>query len=619
MERCVPFTIEEGYPQDRAVAICLKKYETKEGDDEMNDDKSMYAGEVAGVPMEEEMATSFAELEKARDARCKIQDMAGMTADYNMLVKNIMASPLIEDKPTAMKALVEEFAERFQEQDIEMDEKAVWSTAYVNDLPDSAFLYIGPGGKKDGEGKTTPRSLRKFPYKDADGKVDLPHIRNAIARIPQATGISAEQKTQLQEKARRILEREQSKSEKGMLETIKGWFEDLKGVILGRKEEEVDTAYTGPLMKTFKARDGKAWIVLWTTNAFIDREDEIFTTKAIDDFIHRHEDDDVKGEFWFWHLPKSKFGDIRLQARVGRFLVEAGPFDDTIVGRTFKEFFEMYPDGHPEIAPEGWGASHGYTFNKADREDGVYDWFEKHESSVLPLVVASNPHNPKMTIKEVDSLMDAKKREAWAKEFGAEFVDTILQVGETKTAALEQSVEFKEVAVEEVQEEVVSEETEVKEEPVEEEPVQEVKEESVEEIEFTEEADTTEKEVSEEPTEPPISRKELAEALKMVVQELTDRFEKKISNEIETTVDAMVEVITPLSNQVKALAQTDEQKIAQQAQSVPTASLTAMVKENLFGDETRLDGRTTLAKDGPQEAEKKADGPVVAGTRLKLW
>ena len=81
---------------------------------------------------------------------------------------------------------------------------AVWSTKYKNDLPDSAFLYIEPGGKKDSEGKTTPRSLRHFPYKDADGKIDAIHVRNAISRIPQAK-ISAKLKTRLQAKARAIL------------------------------------------------------------------------------------------------------------------------------------------------------------------------------------------------------------------------------------------------------------------------------------------------------------------------------------------------------------------------------------------------------------------------------
>ena len=85
--------------------------------------------------------------------------------------------------------------------------EAVWTTKYINDLPDGAFLYIKPGGKKDNEGKTVPRALRMFPYKDAGGKVDLPHLRNAIARIPQAVGIPAVWKTSLQNRARAMLEK----------------------------------------------------------------------------------------------------------------------------------------------------------------------------------------------------------------------------------------------------------------------------------------------------------------------------------------------------------------------------------------------------------------------------
>lgn len=86
--------------------------------------------------------------------------------------------------------------------------KAEWSARYVNDLGDGSFLHISPGGEKDAEGKTTPRSLRHFPVKDADGAVDLPHLRNAIARIPQSTapGLDADAKRALQEEARRMLE-----------------------------------------------------------------------------------------------------------------------------------------------------------------------------------------------------------------------------------------------------------------------------------------------------------------------------------------------------------------------------------------------------------------------------
>ena len=72
--------------------------------------------------------------------------------------------------------------------------KATWSGAKQDDLPDSSFAYIEPGGTKV-DGKTEPRSLRHFPYKDADGKPDADHVRDALSRIPQSD-VSDEAKTE---------------------------------------------------------------------------------------------------------------------------------------------------------------------------------------------------------------------------------------------------------------------------------------------------------------------------------------------------------------------------------------------------------------------------------------
>jgi hypothetical protein len=97
--------------------------------------------------------------------------------------------------------------------------EATWMAAFVNDLPDSSFLHILPGGEKDEGGKTTPRSLRMFPYKDAGGKVDLPHLRNAVARIPQSDRINAATKERLASKARAELEKQTEQSEMDYDET----------------------------------------------------------------------------------------------------------------------------------------------------------------------------------------------------------------------------------------------------------------------------------------------------------------------------------------------------------------------------------------------------------------
>jgi HK97 family phage prohead protease len=74
------------------------------------------------------------------------------------------------------------------------------------DLPDSAYLWIEPGGARDEEGKTVPRSYRHFSIRDAEGKLDAPGLRFALAAIPQVEGLDAESKTLLSAQVHRALE-----------------------------------------------------------------------------------------------------------------------------------------------------------------------------------------------------------------------------------------------------------------------------------------------------------------------------------------------------------------------------------------------------------------------------
>jgi hypothetical protein len=89
---------------------------------------------------------------------------------------------------------------------------AEWSTAEKNDLPDSSFAYIESGGTKDSEGKTEPRSKRHLPYKDKDGKVDLPHTRNALARLDQTEGIPEGEKAAIRTKLEAALNKARASS-----------------------------------------------------------------------------------------------------------------------------------------------------------------------------------------------------------------------------------------------------------------------------------------------------------------------------------------------------------------------------------------------------------------------
>jgi len=115
--------------------------------------------------------------------------------------------PKEEPKPTLvdLTRLVEQ---KFAEVNKRLDEiakpkpplaEAEWDTEYVNNLDDDAFAYIEPGGSKDEQGKTVPRSLRHLPYKNAQGNLEADHVRNALARLDQ-TDIPAEGKAEAKKK-----------------------------------------------------------------------------------------------------------------------------------------------------------------------------------------------------------------------------------------------------------------------------------------------------------------------------------------------------------------------------------------------------------------------------------
>lgn len=131
---------------------------------------------------------------------------------------------------------------------------AVWTTAYINNLPDSAFLHIESGGKKDADGKTTPRSLRHFPYEDASGAIDFIHVRNAIAQAPKSD-LPADVQERVQNKARQILSK-QTGTAGGTKEETVG---DLKviavslGLAEDADEESVTAAVTALKEKAEKA------------------------------------------------------------------------------------------------------------------------------------------------------------------------------------------------------------------------------------------------------------------------------------------------------------------------------------------------------------------------------
>lgn len=254
--------------------------------------------------------------------------------------------------------------------------KATWSGAQANDLPDSAFLYVEPGGKKDGDGKTVPRSLRHFPYKNAQGGVDLPHLRNALARIPQAN-IPADKKASLTKRAQDLLKNANSK--------------------------ELDDSFV-----VFKQADGSYRWVIKSTNAYEDHDGEIVSQKSLADDCDYTDATEVYPVLRWWHL-----GDLRsgvdmgrgdFNALFGRFRVDSGTFNDAEIGQAVKEHA-------PQLA-----ASVGFNHPKTEPDaEGVYHRVHVFEVSLLPRQNAANPFTAIDVLKENDMATYEEK----AKELAA--------------------------------------------------------------------------------------------------------------------------------------------------------------------------------------------------------
>ena len=347
---------------------------------------------------------------------------------------------------------------------------------------------------------------------------------------------------------------------KSMLDRIKDAVTTLKEVLGWAEESDVSK-----LPFVFKSKDGtKSYFCIWPTNSYFDREEEAFRAQALQDFVSRMDSSEVKSVAMFWHLPQTKFGNIIWQDVVEeRFLVQIGEFDDTPVGNAFKEFFTMYPDGHDEIAPEGWGASHGYHYDPTDRLDRVYDWAQSNESTVLPLSMAANLLNPSPIVlggKE----MDDKRRDALRKIGDETGIDLVTFIESTAKSAREfadeSGVEHK-MKKEDMEKDPKDKESEDEDEEEDEDKQAPDKKE-------VETADSAETEVQEEKTVEveevdanPVDAKAIADAVTASVVEQLGL--KELSDVIQSQADAL----KSLQGRLDRLEVTDEKKVAEVVQT----------------------------------------------------
>jgi hypothetical protein len=385
---------------------------TEEEDEEPEKEKASVV--IADPGLVQNLPYGGATTWDAYDAWLLIMEKKGRLRDlqwaFDIMIENVLDNPELplEEKADAIASLSVGFRNRVTNMKakelIFESVKAKLSGASKNDLPDKAFAYIEPGGKKDDTGRTVPRSLRHYPIHDKS------HVRNALARASQMLkkGGSAA------DVARKALPKIRAAAKR-------------MGIGKPAKKEEFESGF-----QVLKGNDGTWRWFGWVTNQWRDRDrkaaprhgGEILTSESHAEFVKWVDGDPAHRmpELWLWHTPgtaREKRADW-LDFADG-FLVAGGPLSEKEAGQllALEAIYEL-------------GMSHGMQVLKRDDVEALITQYRSFEFSPLPREKAANLWTSFSTIvKEVAEMgFSPEKRQA-----------LVAALGENEVAALEDNTE----------------------------------------------------------------------------------------------------------------------------------------------------------------------------------
>ena len=400
-------------------------------------------------------ATSFADMMAMEEAQEAMAETYKLTDQFSMMASNVMNSLDIAGKGAALKALADEYASLVGEAMAEKAYRDKWGESISSrDETKDKGGYLVSGDEGDHlptteDGKLSHR-LMGAAWAALHGgyrgnKYEGPGKAQAIAKLkklyaqegmdtPAPEGKGNDEVPADEKAGRRI--------RSSMMDKLKSAWATIKELM--DWAEQVDDDPGGEMgMAGFikgygiavKNVNGQPWIIAYSTNAFEDREKEIFSTKALEKYVTQAEQKNDRGYFNFWHIPGTDFAEKQWQAVPGRFLVEAGPFLDNEIGQAALKFFEQFPDGHIEIAPEGWGCSPEYRYLPEERKTGTYENIWITRTSILPRLAAANI----WTKAGVEMAYTEQQKQAANALFGESLAAKILGSAEDATKELEQA------------------------------------------------------------------------------------------------------------------------------------------------------------------------------------
>lgn len=181
--------------------------------------------------------------------------------------------------------------------------------------------------------------------------------------------------------------------------------------------------------------DGR--FLAWWTNNFTDKQEEIISEYAIDEFIDKANSGlEPMPELWWMHVRGTKHGRVEKLFRVGHFALAVGRLDDE-KSNPLVPFFKSWYAKQKNVT-----MSHGFYYKPSLKQNGVYHHIRSYEISSLIAGREANPY----TSFEVNnmSLITETQRADLEREFGKDFSMRIIQQAELQGKALEaQNIAFK--------------------------------------------------------------------------------------------------------------------------------------------------------------------------------
>lgn len=222
----------------------------------------------------------------------------------------------------------------------------------------------------------------------------------------------------------------------------------------------------------FKQADGRHRWILFSSNAYRDRDGEIVSTKALEDDVERANATGEYGPLRWWHVPGCELGVCDFNMVLGRVLVESGTFLSPAVGEAVA------------LKSDELQASLGFIRppNAPDKER-VFHEIVRFERSLLPRGRAANNLTAVMVRQKENPMLSITDKLAALKGlFGEKAASDILAAAQQIEAkAAEEGIEYKaakdmptdDEASPVVEEKVVEEETVTEDMTADEEPVSE--------------------------------------------------------------------------------------------------------------------------------------------------